>query len=53
MREEIEDYRRALLDAQVMFEMIRFNRDLPPTAETAQQYQAMGKAIKVLLAKYE
>lgn len=48
---KLDRYRRALLDAAVMFENIERNRNMPPFANTLQQYVAMGRSIKKLLAE--
>jgi hypothetical protein len=43
-------YRDVLMDVAVMFEDIERNRAMPPFAQTQQQYVAMGRVIKKLLA---
>lgn len=41
---------RALIDAAVMLENIERNRNMPPEARTLQQYVALGRQMRVVLA---
>jgi hypothetical protein len=50
---EIDEYRAMLSEAAYLFENIKQARELPPTAQARQQYEATGREIRDLLKKYE
>ncbi len=46
-----DTYRLLLIDAMVMLKEIKRNREMPPLAETQQQYVALGDRIEEALRR--